>query len=421
MLTNSFCFIIILLLIFLCYNIFNFKLHFSDEIIYANIAWKIKEEKLMPYSEFFYAHPPIHIFLLSIFFTLFPFKTFSLIIFNFLISFLSLLIILKISKKISKYFYFSLIFVIFHPVFILFNLDGTGMELATLFSLLFFYFYILKSYEKSLIFLLLTLLTRYFAALPLLLFLFLENKFIFILKRIYLFLPFFLLLLNNNFFQQTILYHFQRFGVKVIPDFGFQIYIFDILIYFLLFFYSKNKTIRNISFSFLIYYFFLFLLFRGSVYHYFYVPIIFTFLASNLIENKKIGKLIIIIPILNILINFNSLKYYFFEDGYGTSYFKHLESIYENCIKKLNVSEIIIAGNSISVNYLSFIYDLKIVNNMFDLDPKRIYFETEPIFFEKIKNATILIDYDYFSKYSYFEKIKNEYKEVCEKVLARIY
>jgi hypothetical protein len=421
--------IILLLLLFLVIRAFFITPSFSDETIYINMAKALKEG-LVPYKDFFYAHPPIQLLLL------FPAAiTNSFIIVKIYISLIGISCIF-LTYLIAKELFdervalvSSLAFLIF-PGFLIFGNLAMGTFEALLFFLISFYFFIRKRIFVSGLFLLLSILTRYLTLLLLpflMLYIFLYHK-----KQFSKFLFFFILislcsfaiiylLFGYNFIEDTGIYHLGRnikFEVGLANwiwqyiSFGFFTIFISLICISIGYFRKDLKLILFSSFP-LIYDITILLVFKQVIYHYFTfaLPLLFIGFGKAFVSIgfKEVKFFLIFVLLLSLLGNWESLCYYF--DKNKNLVFSELVNYALESTQKNDL----IFGEPRSVNYISFVTNRKIALNYFDSDLKHLSFEGLEKVVEEIKKTKpkiIVADANYYEIfYKYFE---DEYEKVKE-------
>ncbi|MDT7858488.1 MAG: glycosyltransferase family 39 protein [Candidatus Aenigmarchaeota archaeon] len=393
----------------------------SDETIYINMAKALKEG-LLPYKDFFYAHPPFQLLLL------FPAaQTGNFFLTKVYISIIGLACVFLtylIAKKIfdERTAFISMLFFLLFPGFIIFGNLAMGTFEALFFFLLSFYFLLKERLLISAIFMSISIFTRYLVLflIPLvLIYLFLYNRkilkgfliyFAFALFGIFLVIYYFF---GFKFIRDTIIYHFWS-NIKLSLELADWIWQYLSLGFFtefisfisLAFGYLK-KDYKLIIFSAypIIYDFVILLTFKQVIYHYFafvlpFLSIAFgrTFSSSRFLELKIF---LILILFISLFSNFQSLIYYF--DKSKNYFFDELVSYTLQLTEKNDL----IFGEPRSINYISFVTDRKIVNSYFDSDLKYLSFEGFEKVVEEVKKSKpkiMVVDANYYKTlYNYFE------------------
>lgn len=378
--------------------VFSYKSYpiFSDENIYINMA-KAVSEGLYPYKDFFYAHPPFHLLILSSLFRIFGSNYMIVKIYQSVLAVLIVIITYIISKKIfNRNSYISLLFLCFHPIFLLFGNISIGFWESLFFLLTSFYFVLRGKEAQAGLSFSLSVFSRYFS-------LFLFLPFIIFSKKKLKFLLFttifsfilFLPLLSQNFIKDTIFYHFQRFSGPLTIDFQYWLFgMFNILILLPAVYLSRKEKKFFIFLFALTYELTLAFLLRQLIYHYFILSLGFVALSANYLWNRNefFKHLVLLIIITNLLVNYSSIEYYFNKNN-----FQELETI-SNFLKTNASKDDEILGEPIITNYISFKINLKVESNVFDSDLKRMNFDPLEILKAFQEKPKFVID-----RKSYFE------------------
>ena len=420
--------IILPFLIFLIFRSIFFTPIISDETIYINMA-KALGEGLLPYKDFFFAHPILQLLLL---YPITQTNNFFIVkIFVSIIGLASIFFTYLIAKKIfdEKSAYISVLFTLFFPGFIIFGNLAMGTFEAVLFLLLSFYFLLRGKVFLSSIFLSLSIFTRYLVLLFLPFIIFYTFKFykkqfkkflIFLVLNLTFLSAIFLLIFGFNFIKDTVFYHFES-NIKLPISLANWILQYLSLGFFTLFicfislvfgYFKKDFMLLAFSIFILFYDITILLIFRQVIYHYFafaipFLSIVFgrIFYASKFLELKFF---IILILLLSIISNYRSLIYYF-------DYTKNL--VFDdaaNYTLKLSEKDDLIFGEPRVVNYVSFVTGRKIVNNYFDSDLKFInFYGGDKVLneIEKAKPKLLFVDNQH---YSFLGPILNNYKLIKE-------
>lgn len=305
----------------------------SDENAYFYMAKLISEGNL-PYRDFFFAHPPLQLFILALIFKIFGFNFILLKI----VPILSIILSSFFLFKIIKYKFGNLAALIGVVLFLFeYNLirsstQASGINETLLFILLGFYYFIKNKNIISGLFFGLAGLTGLYSAIPIIIFLFyllIKNRKEF-LNFLLGFSIFFIInliffIISNNFITQVYLYHLMKpeeyslyspFVLLIVIE--KNIVLFLSLVLFLIF-YKQLKDIKYIKLIlFIVIAYVIFFLFLKRPFIFYYI-LIFPFLAIigaigiiellKKIKIKKVGiiilSLIIMFIIVYALINFN--------------------------------------------------------------------------------------------------------------------
>jgi len=401
----------------------------SDETIYINMAKALKEG-LLPYKDFFYAHPPFQLLLL------FPIaqtgKFFLTKIYISIIGLVCVFLTYLIAKKIfdEKTSFISILFFLFFPGFIIFGNSAMGTFESLLFFLLSFYSLLKDKPLLSAIFMSISFFTRYLVLLLIpfvLIYLFLYKK-----KSLKYFLAYFIFIsfvlflaiysfFGFNFIIDTVIYHF---GSNIKLSLGLTNWIWQ---YLSLGFFANFIAIISLTFGYfkkdyklmlfsvypLFYDITIILIFKQIIYHYFAfaLPLLAisfgrTFSQSKFIDLKLF---LFLILLLSFVTNFKSLVYYF--DRNKNLVFDEIA----NYTLEFTEENDLIFGEPRIINYVSFVAKRRIVNNYFDSDLKHLNFEGLEKVVEEVKKdkpKIIVADANHYGIfYKYFE---DEYEKVRE-------
>jgi len=385
------------LIIILSILIFAFKSYpvLSDENIYINMANAVKNG-LIPYKDFFYAHPPLPLFILSSFFNFFGNSWIIAKIYQTSIA----ILILLASRSL-----FNPLFVLLSPLFILFGNLQVGFWESLLFLILSFKFLINKKEFLASILFSLSVYSRIlsiFFIIPLLILSKKKFKFFFysLIFCLILFLPH---LFYKEFFDSTIFYHLKRFSLQTSFDWQYWLFgIFNVPVYIIASFisYKQNKKIFLIIVFSFAYEIFLNIFLKMLIYHYFIISLVGLGFAYSVLYKKY--KLLAFFPlILNLISNYQNFFYYFNPQNF--SEIVEIEKFFENVKNKT------IFGDPITTNYVSFKTGLKIQDNVFDTDLKRIRHDPKEIIDALSKNPDFIIDNN-FNSYISLINIADKYR-----------
>jgi hypothetical protein len=422
-------FYILPLLLFLIIRSFFITPVPSDETIYINMAKALKDG-LLPYKDFFYAHPPFQLLLLfpaaqtgNFFLT----KIYISII-GLTCAFLTYLIAREIFDE--KTAFISILFFLLFPGFIIFGNLAMGTFEALLFFLLSLYFFLKDKTLLSAIFMSISFFTRYLILLLIpfvLIYLFLYKK-----KSLKYFLAYLVFISSGlflviysffgfNFIRDTILYHF---GSNIKLSLGLANWVWQ---YFSLGFFTEFISIICLIFGyfkkdyklilFSAYPFFydiaILLLFRQVIYHYFAFALpLLTISFGRVFSQSKFIELkffLIFILLLSLFTNFKSLIYYF--DKNKNFVFNELV----NYTLEFTQKNDLIFGEPRTINYVSFVTNRRIVNNYFDSDLKHLSFEGLEKIIEEVKKAKpkiIVADENYYE--IFYKNFEEDYEKIKE-------
>jgi uncharacterized membrane protein len=362
---------------------------FSDENIYLNMA-KAVSNGLLPYKDFFYAHPPLQLFLFASMFKIFGANFIVAKIFITIIATLCLIFTYLISKEIfcKKSAIFSSIFFLIFPGFLIFGIQAMGMFEALLFFLIGFYFLLKGRIFFSSLFFLFSIFTRYMIIFlfPFIFFFLFKFKkkilFSFALTLTILLVASFLLMFaifGKQFFIDTFLYHL-RTNIKFQPTLANWIDQYLVLGFFTIFLsifcitfsiFRKNPKLMIFSIYPLLYDLFILILLRQVIYHYFTLALPFLFIAVGETFTKSYSSLkffLFVILFLSIFTNIKNLDLYFNKANNEV-----FDEMVEYTLQNTKEGDLIF-GEPRSLNYISFVTNRKIVNNYFDSDFKFITF-----------------------------------------------
>ena len=389
---------------------------YSDENIYFNMAKNMVEKGLIPYRDFFYAHPPLHIYLLFFTFSIFGESVFIGKLVPLVFSSLCAVLVFFISKEFFKKdkkipLIASLIF-LFSPQMLSFSSLAYGMWPAIFWGLLSLYFILDKKPILSAFFCTLAIFTRYllFFYLPILFYFSYKNnthrKFIF--SFLFIFSVFFVtssLLFNHSFVKDTILYHlFSKIIYGIRPVIIEYLAMNSPFIFLSLFFLYFNKKYRLYAIMPLLLDVVILLMFKLSFYHYFLISLPFySIMAGHLITKTEYMEAFFVIFLFMIFANMGSI---FFNNTASSDLFV-AKTFFNNLTKPR------LFGDPIVTNYLAFVSDAKIIGNYFDGDINRLRFENyifEDIFSNK---PDYFIASDYYP-ITYFENLKRYYKKIFQ-------
>ncbi|MEM5809642.1 MAG: glycosyltransferase family 39 protein [Candidatus Aenigmatarchaeota archaeon] len=411
---------------FLIFYTLNLTPVFSDETIYINMAKSIANG-LLPYKNFFYAHPPFQLFILT------PMATtnnFVLVkIFIALIGLISILLTYLIAKEIfnEKIAITAFVFFLIFPGFLIFGTQAMGMFEALLFFLISFYLILKKKLTFSALFFVVSFFTRYLAILlfPLLIFYIYKN---FKKKEFFRFIGFvflfstiaFVLLISVfgvSYVNYTISYHLSanlksEIGIANWVDQYLVIGYFTIFLSFFALTYGYiKKVFLIILFSLypLIYDLLILLLLKQAIYHYFILPLplLFISISATFWRSKFYSLMFFIVAVISLSIytNLANISLY-----YNREKNKVFQELIDYTLNNTNEKDLIF-GEPRSLNYVSFVTNRKIVNNYFDSDLKFINFVGKEKVLNEVKKAKPKL---IFANQFYLDFFKEDYEIVKE-------
>ena len=414
---------LVVILTFLVVRTFTLIPVMSDETIYLNMAKNFRKG-LIPYKDFFYAHPPLQLILLA------PF-TFSFQSAKLWISILGtacLFLTFLISKELfdEKTALFSSLFFLIFPGFLIFGTQAMGMFEALFFFLIGFYFLLKEKNFLATLFFTLAFFTRYLILLlfPLvLIFLKIKKKQIFqflFYQTSFIFLTFLLLfdLFGFTYFKDTIIYHFYsnlKIGIANWIDQYLTLGFFTIFLSLFCLthaFFEKNKLIALFSTYPLLYDLVIILGLKQVIYHYFVLPLPFLFIAVGYTfsKTKFLSLKIFLLLILSLCIysNLKSLEFY-----YSKKYNQVFFEVEDRVLKNSNKNDLLF-GEPRVLNYVSFVTNRKILNDWFDSDLKFINFYGREKVLETVerKKPKILIVNEFH--YNFLKPVLKDYKLIKE-------
>jgi len=356
---------------------------FSDENFYFNVAKNISYQNL-PYRDFFFAHPPIQVFILSSIYKIFGISFTIGKLIAMVYSSACVLLTYTITKKlfgIKSAFFASMLFVA-SPPFIIFSDIFYGMWETMLYLLLSMLFILKRNLFTSSTFFILAIFTRYIAffyipiALTILYLRKLEiAKFTFftITLAIILFLSF-TTAFKSNYINQTLTYHLSKNRVWQIDQY-LSIGLFFIILGILsvaIGTKTKNNYMKLIGLNVIIIDVLLLLSLKEIYYHYFLLSAPFYLIASSNIFNLdyNITKFtIFVVLLLSLIHNYQTIDFYL-----NPSYAKKFYFI-TNLISMSTYSNNKIFGEPVMTNYVSFTTGRKISGNYIDSYIQHIKFE----------------------------------------------
>jgi len=387
--------ILISLFLYLLLSFFLITPRISDELIYLNMA-KALSQDLLPYRDFFFAHPPLQLFLLAPICKHANFKLVKLFLAT--LSALTLYLFYSFSLKTFKNYkmaIYSFLLFFFSPSFLLYSTQALGVFESLLFFLL--GLNLIKKHENlGIISLVLSVFTRYLVIflLPFVFLIVKRKRFKFFLKILVAFGLIFLLLtlsFGKEYVVDTFLYHFF---INIKPNLSvFQNYmrlgLSEISICGITLYYFLRKKHRFAFFVFYLIFYHLLLLFliKNWSYHYFvwvspFVYLFFSYLLSK--AELPFKGIPLAFFIASFFLNLSTL--------YTTS--KYDDLLRESLILLNDFKKGSILGEPYVTNYLSFVKNYRVAGNLFDTTPRFIEFEGYEKIVETIKREkpTFIID-----------------------------
>jgi len=429
--------ILILSILYLVFrSLFSFPI-FSDENIYINMAKAVKEG-LLPYRDFFYAHPPFQLLLFQPVLLLFGANFFAVKVFMVLLSVGTAILTYLIAKHLfgEKAAFYSFLFFLFFPAFLIFSNQALGMFESLFFLLSGFYFLIKKKPIVSSVFLVAAIFTRYLAILllPFLLYyLYSHDKKLlprfaeFLILAVLLTGVAFTAFFGENFLVDTVAYHAQanisgKIGIARWLDQYLVLGFFTTFLSFVAIAFALMKKERKILLFGgypLLYDILVLLGFKAVTYHYFLLVLPFLFMAvgAAFAKSSTVRAPIAIMLAFSIIANASNIAFYLDESNHRV--FPELAAFVKEIKENLDTEDTI-SGESRSVNYVSFVTGAKIANNYFDFDFKFVNFAgREKIFSNVAKTKPKLIVIE--NKFSSIGNFKGNYTFVSKWEIPNYY
>jgi len=423
-----FVYSIFLILIFIFARSFFLHPTFSDESFYFNVAKNLAEGKVL-YKDFFFAHPPLQVYLLAFIFKVFGASFILAKMLPLISSSFCVLMLYLIMKKLGdeKAGFVSCIFFILTPAFLSFSLIENGVWEAMIFLLLSVYFILDDKLFLSSLSLIISFFFRYFSILyfPFLLMLAYLRKqkalkfFVYFIILFFLSFSSLVFIFGEQYIFQTIFYHFQKVGVS--EPFSSQYWQFGYFTFFLslisafISYTEKKKILLLFSLIPLIVDSFLLVFLKINFYHYFLLSLPFCILASAKVwkdSKSKIIKLIIpTIILISIFSNLATLDFYLNPT--------HARKFYEivDFIENYTTKNETIFGEPVATNYVSFILGRKISGNYLDSYLSHLKFEGEEKVTEKLNEGKpkVFIEMKFEGEYYFlsdpsFQNFLKEYR-----------
>jgi hypothetical protein len=395
----------------------------SDENIYINMARAV-HDGLVPYRDFFFAHPPLQLYLFQPVLGLFGANFIAVKIFVAALSAGCALFVYLIGRRMfgAKAGFVSFLLFIAFPGFIIFSNQAMGMFEALFFFLAGFYFLQRNNLLVSAAFFAVAIFTRY------LLVLLLPMVIVYMLygkrnaKRFLMFLVPIIAALagiayaffGSAFIRDTVLYHTQaNLSIKAgfaqwidqYLTFGFfTIFFAAISIYFAVI--RKRRDIAVLAAYPLIYDAVVLLLFKAVIYHYFLIglPFLFIALGAVFIQSRELTLKICIAVIagLAILANASGIA------AYSSNQTGQAFDMIINYTKENTGPGDVIFGEPRTTNYVSFQTGVPVAHNYFDSDSKAINFNGKDRFFDAARAdrpKLLIID----NNFNYIDQFGRDY------------
>lgn len=393
-------FFLISLILILASAIFRcFFLHptFSDENFYFNVAKNIVGGKV-PYKDFFFAHPPLHVFLLSLFFRIFGTSFLVGKVFTLIFSSLSPLILYLILKKIydEKTGLIGVVIFLLSPTFLSFSLIGYGMWETLFFILTSLYLITLNRLFLASLALLFASLTKYlsliyFPFLMILVYLRKKRIFEFSFSFLLFFLTSILLLFRifgMEYLDQTFLYHLTSkislYSFRPSRYLGIEFFLFFLAgISILISIAEKDRILLFFALTPLVADGTIFLFMKVRFYHYFLISLPFYLIAvsrSLFISRDLITRLLIISLLLfSIISNVKTIDFYL-NPAYAKKFHQVARFIENNTDENGKIF-----GEPVVSNYVSFTTGRSMSANYLDSYLSHLRFEGEEKVIKKIE------------------------------------
>jgi 4-amino-4-deoxy-L-arabinose transferase-like glycosyltransferase len=397
---------------------------FSDENFYFNVA-NIVSEGEAPYKDFFFAHPPLQIYTLALFFKFFGVSFLLGKILVLIISSLTVFLLFLISRELfdEKTAFVTSFILLLTPAFLAFSGMGYGMWEATLLVLASMYFMIKNKLSLASIAFVAAIFFRYLAIiyLPfLILFLYLRKektkKFLLLFFGLFL-LSFILLfsLFGSNYIRQTVSYQiFSKTQLTAQTQYwGIGIFFFFLaLISSFVAYVEKDRILLLLALTPLIADSFILLILKQIFYHYFLISLPFCVMALSrvlIFSKDRIVKLIIpIILFLSIIFNMQTIDFYL--NPVHAEKFYYISDFVNNNTSKNDK----IFGEPVATNYASFVTGREIAGNYLDSYLPHLVFEGEQKVLNDIEKdrPKLIIEMDgyYLSDPIFSNFISNNYK-----------
>jgi 4-amino-4-deoxy-L-arabinose transferase-like glycosyltransferase len=420
--------LIILILVSVVARIFLLHPTFSDENFYFNVGKNILQGKI-PYKDFFFAHPPLQVYTLALFFKIFGLSFSVGKILSLIASSLSVLLIYLILKELynKKTGFLAAIIFLITPGFLAFSTHGYGMWESMFLVLLSVYLVIKKKIPESAVVFAIAVFFRYLALiyLPFLILLVYLKKqnfkkfLVWFMLITFVFLLLMISIFGSVYVNQTISFHlFSKVVMEGLTKLTWQYWGIGFFFFFLALtsafigFLKKDKILLFFSIYPLIVDLFIFFGLKTIIYHYFLLSLPFIVMAAArcfLVCKIKLVQIVIpIVLVLAIASNLQTLDFYL-----NPSHAERFYSIAEFIASSTSEQDSIF-GEPVITNYVSFATNRRISSNYLDSYLRHLVFEGEEKIIqnlEKDKPKFIIEMEGYYSSNPYFNDfISKNYK-----------
>jgi len=370
----------------------------GDEFTYFYMGKLIASGEI-PYKDFFFAHPPLQIFLFAIIFKLFGFNLILLKAVPLLFNIISAIFLFKIMKKYSNmHAILSTALFLFTYTIMLEATYSYGIEIATAFVLISIFYLTKKSFLTSGILYGLASITALQSLIlipAVFIYLFIKNrkafyKFLIGFLLVFLIFNLFLMIFFNNYLTDVYKFHFikpkiEGGSAKIFGNFIFN-NLFLICLFILFFIFNLKKNFKKYSlFIFIIIIYLLFLVVSSRIFTYYFI-IIIPFIAilasqglislSKKIKTKNIRYFFIIFILIIFLTNVFSTTNYLHKKDFQD--FQSLDELI-NFIKINSKPTDEIFGDLYTTPMLSLFTNRKIAFNFVDTNALRFLSNLPPI------------------------------------------
>jgi len=372
---------------------------FSDENFYFNVGKIVSEDKI-PYKDFFFAHPPLQIYLYALIFKIFGVSLFISKLFPLIVSSLCVFLIFKILDKLynSKTGFLASLIFLAMPGFIAFSSMGYGMWESIFFILLSTYFIVKNNPNMAALSLVIGVFLRYLTILYLpflILFMYVKKlKFKKFLTTFFMSLivigVLMIFVFSWNFIDQTIIFQISskvttKTSEKLLWQYlgmGFFTFFLGLISAYVAF-EKKDRLLLLFSVYPLIVDLVIFLGLKYIAYHYFLISLPFISMATATSVTKGKDKplyfIITIVLILSLSSNFQTIDFYL--NPINAKRFYYMTELIANNTSK----EDSIFGEPVLTNYVSFIADRRMSSNYYDSYIGHLMFEGEEKVIQNLK------------------------------------